>query len=160
MLSSVLILVSPNSSSLNFVRNSSATILNFQMIMPTGPSRASHFPIPPLCESCRSMLSIRPFTVRYSGESGGSTASARSQAARAPFQSPAWPASRACCESASKSFAWVSRPQEWHFSSSADNAEPQFWHKTEIPGVTTSIVSDYFSSTTVAPVPPSLGDAG
>ena len=38
-------------------------------------------------------LSVRAiseaFAVRYSGESGGSSASARSHAARAPFQSPA-----------------------------------------------------------------------
>src|SRR5258708_894364 len=136
MLSKVLILVSPNSSSLNFVRNNSASVLNFQMITPTGPSRASHLPMPPLCPSCRSMFSMRDLAVRYSGESGGSRAIARSQAARAPFQSPAWPASRACCESASNSCAWVSRPQDRHFNSSGSSVVPQFWHNVEVVEVT------------------------
>src|SRR5277367_495035 len=126
MLVSVLSLVRPSSTNLPFARTSRATVLNFQSRTPTGPSLAARFAHTFLSESCRSIFSMRALTVRYSPDPGGTRASARSQANFAPCQSRDWPASLACCESISSSWACVRRPQEEHDKASGARADPQF----------------------------------
>src|SRR5580704_18002385 len=141
MLVSVLSLVRPSRTNLPFARTSRATVLNFQSSTPTGPSLAARFAHTFLSESCRSIFSMRAFTVRYSLESGGSSTSARSHASFAPSQSLDWPASLACCDNASNSCACASRPQEVQLKASGARADPQFEHGVDVAESTTSIVS-------------------
>src|ERR1035438_209900 len=141
MLVSVLSLVISSSTNFLWARTSRATVLNFQRTTPTGPSFPNRLAQTCLSESCRSIFWMRAFTVRYSLESGGSRASALSQASFAPFQSLDWPASLACCESVSNSCAWVSLPQEQQLKAWGVRADPQFEHGVEMAESTTSIVS-------------------
>src|SRR5579871_1749608 len=157
MLRNVLALVRPSSTSLPLVSTSSAAVLNFHNSTPTGPSLAARLPQALLSLSCASMLSMRCLVVRYSAESGGSRSSAFAQAFRAPFQSPACPASRAWLARASNSEACASRPQDGQPRAPGANATPQFWQNRSTDSIVSADCGHHFNSTTVAPVPPSAG---
>src|SRR5277367_50170 len=142
MLSSVCSLVSPSSTNFALPSASSAMVLNFHSATPTGPILAARFPQTFLSASCLSRLSMRPATVRYSLDPAGSSGSAFSQAAFAPFQSPACPASFACCASESNSCACVSLPQDGQLSASDETPLPQFAQKVEVAVGTTTYSID------------------